>query len=212
MAANIIESFFVSLGFEINDEPLKEFQQHLESATDTVMAIAGIATAAAGAIGLFVSKVAEGIDELGDFAELEQVSVEALQEVGYAAQLSGSSLDAVKVSARDMNRTIGEAVLGIGRGKMAFEQLGLSAKNADGSVKTFDDLLADVADRMQSMSRQEAIAMAEKLGLDRTLIPLLMKGRGELEKLREEARAFGVVSEADAQKAGDLTDALDRTK
>lgn len=212
MSANIIESFFVSLGFEIDTGKLSEFEKKLAGARSTVLAVGAVAASAAGAIGLFVTRVAEGIDELGDFAEQEQVSIEALQELGHAAQISGSSLDAVKSSVSRVNRTIGEAVLGIGRGKMAFEQLDLSAKNADGSVKTFDDLLGDVADKMQSMSRQEAIAMAEKLGLDRSLIPLLMKGRGELEKLREEARAFGVVSEADAQKAGDLTDALDRTK
>ena len=89
MAANIIESFFVSLGFEINTEKLDEFEQKLAAARGTVLAVGAVAATAAAGIGLFVSKVAEGIDELGDFADVEQVSVEALQEIGYAAQLSG---------------------------------------------------------------------------------------------------------------------------
>lgn len=212
MAANIIESFFVSLGFEINTEKLDEFEQKLQGAQSTVMAIGGIAAAAAGAIGLFVGKVAEGIDELGDFAELEQVSVEALQEIGYAAQLNGSSLEALKASVSGVNKTVGEAALGIGRGAQTFEKLGMAAKNADGSVKSFDQVLEEVAGKMEGLSRQEQIALAEKLGIDRSLIPLLAKGRGELEALREEARAFGIASEEDAAKAGALTDALDRTK
>lgn len=212
MAANIIESFFVSLGFEINTEKLDEFEQKLQGAQSTVMAIGGIAAAAAGAIGLFVGKVAEGIDELGDFAELEQVSVEALQEIGYAAQLNGSSLEALKASVSGVNKTVGEAALGIGRGAQTFEKLGMSAKNADGSVKSFDQVLEEVAGKMEGLSRQEQIALAEKLGIDRSLIPLLAKGRGELEALRKEAQAFGVASEEDAQKAGELTDSLDRTR
>lgn len=212
MAANIIESFFVSLGFEIDTGKLDEFEQQVAGARNAVLAVGAVAAAAAGAIGVFVTKVAEGIDELGDFAEIEQVSIEALQEVGYAAQLSGSSLDAVKASVAGVNKTVGEAALGIGRGAQTFEKLGMSAKNADGSIKSFDQVLEEVAARMDGLSRQEQIALAEKLGIDRSLIPLLAKGRGELEKLREEARAFGLASEEDAQKAGELMDSLDRTR
>jgi phage-related protein len=212
MAANIIESFFVSLGFEINTEKLDEFEQKLAAARGTVLAVGALAATAAAGIGLFVSKVAEGIDELGDFAELEQVSVEALQEIGYAAQLNGSSLEALKASVSGVNKTVGEAALGIGRGAQTFEKLGMSAKNADGSVKSFDQVLEEVAGKMEGLSRQEQIALAEKLGIDRSLIPLLAKGRGELEALRKEAQAFGVASEEDAQKAGELTDSLDRTR
>ena len=212
MAANIIESFFVSLGFEIDTGKLDEFEQKLQDARDTVLAVGAVAAAAAGAIGLFVTKVAAGIDELGDFAELEQVSVEALQEIGYAAQLNGSSLEALKASVSGVNKTVGEAALGIGRGAQTFEKLGMAAKNADGSVKSFDQVLEEVAGKMEGLSRQEQIALAEKLGIDRSLIPLLAKGRGELEALRKEAQAFGVASEEDAQKAGELTDSLDRTR
>lgn len=212
MAANIIESFFVSLGFEINTEKLDEFEQKLAAARGTVLAVGAVAATAAAGIGLFVSKVAEGIDELGDFADVEQVSVEALQEIGYAAQLSGSSLEAVKASVSGVNKTVGEAALGIGRGAQTFEKLGMSAKNADGSIKSFDQVLEEVAGKMEGLSRQEQIALAEKLGIDRSLIPLLAKGRGELEALRKEAQAFGVATEEDAQKAGELMDSLDRTR
>lgn len=212
MAANIIESFFVSLGFEINTEKLDEFEQKLAAARGTVLTVGAVAATVAAGIGLFVSKVAEGIDELGDFADVEQVSVEALQEIGYAAQLSGSSLEAVKASVSGVNKTVGEAVLGIGRGAQTFEKLGMSAKNADGSIKSFDQVLEEVAGRMDGLSRQEQIALAEKLGIDRSLIPLLAKGRGELEALRKEAQAFGVATEEDAKKAGELMDSLDRTR
>lgn len=212
MSANIIESFFVSLGFEIDTGKLDEFEQKLAGARSTVLAVGAVAAAAAGAIGMFITKVATGVDKLGDFAEREQVSIEALQELGHAAQISGSSLDAVKSSVSSVNKTIGEAVLGIGRGAMTFQKLGMSAKNADGSIKTFDQLLEEVAGKMDGMSRQEAIAMAEKLGIDRSLIPMLLKGKEHIAALREEARELGRVSEEDAEKAGLFTDAMDRTR
>lgn len=208
--SNVIDSLLVALGFQIDDSELKEFKSDVADARENLMLVVGAAAAAAAGIGAFVKSVADGIDELGDFAEVEQVSIEALQELGYAAQLNGSSIDAVKGSVSGLNRTIGEAVLGIGRGAATFEKLGMSAKNADGSIKSVDELLAEVSEKMQGLSRQEAIALAEKLGIDRSLVPLLMKGREELEKFREEARAFGLATEEDAAKAGALNDSFDR--
>lgn len=212
MSANIIESFFVSLGFEIDDKELDKFSAKVKEAKDTVLDVGKVMGIAAAAVGAFITKIGYGTDDLGDFAEAEQVSVEAISEMGYAAQLSGSSLEALKSSVSGVNRVVGEAILGIGRGAKIYEKLGMSAKNADGSVKSFDQILEEVSDRMQGMSRQEAIAMAEKLGIDRSLIPLLIKGREHIKALREEARELGAVTEEDAAIAGEFTDSMDRTR
>lgn len=210
--ATPIESFFVALGFDIDSKDLDKFSEKIGSAKKTVLDVGKVLGVAALAVGAFITKIGTSVDDLGDFAEAEQVGVQALSELGHAAQLNGSSLDAVKASVSGLNRTIGEAVLGIGRGAQTFQKLNLSAKNADGSVKNFDQVLAEVADRMQGLSRQEAIAMAEKLGIDRTLIPLLLKGRDAIEEYRAEARELGVITEEDAQTAGLFTDAFDRTR
>lgn len=210
--SNVIDSLLVALGFQIDDSELKEFKSDVADARENLMLVVGAAAAAAAGIATFVASVAGSLDDLGDFADVEQVAVDALQELGYAAQLNGSSMQAVKNTVSDVNRTIGEAILGIGRGAATFEKLGMSAKNADGSIKSVDELLAEVSEKMQGLSRQEAIAMAEKLGIDRSLVPLLMKGREELEKFREEARAFGVATEEDVAKASTFQDSLDRTQ
>lgn len=211
MSANILESFFVALGFEVDTTGLDAMKKKTEELRNTALAMGAIFTTAAAGLGLFVAKVAEGLDDLGDFAERENVAIEMVQELGHAAQLNGSSIEALKASISGVNKSLGEAALGVGRAAMVFQKLGLEAKKADGSVKTFDELLYEVADKMDGMSRQEQIAMAEKLGIDRSLIPMLRKGRAEIQKLREEAQAF-VATEADAAKAGALMDSLDRTR
>lgn len=208
----ILDSLFVQLGFKLETNDLEEFQKQVNGARDTVFVFVAALGAAAGALGLFVTHQAEAIDELGDFAEQEQVAIETIQELGHAAQLSGSSLEAVKSSIQGVNKVVGEAVLGVGRGAQTFQKLHLSAKNADGSVKSVDEILSEVAEKMQGLSRQESIALAEKLGIDRSLVPLLMKGREEIEALRREAQAFGVTTAEQAQAAGDLVDELDRAK
>lgn len=210
--SNIIDSFLVALGFEVEDSGAKEYQAELEKVTLSLTAVVAAAAAAAAAIGLFVAEVAGGMDDLGDFADQENYSAAALVELGHAAQLSGSSLEAVKSSLSGVNRVIGEAALGIGRGAMTFQKLHMQAKNADGSVKNFDQIIDEVSKKMQGLSRQESIALAEKLGFDRSLVPLLLKGADAIAQLREEARAFGAATDEDFEVAGKFADSMDRTK
>jgi len=205
-----IESFFVALGFKVDDEGLQSFESHLKTARNAALAFGAVAVTAAAGLAAFTVHVAESIDNLGDWADQENVAIEAVQELGHAAQLSGSSIDAIKSSVGGLNRVTGEAVIGIGRGAKIFEKLGLEAKGADGKVKSFDTLLGEIAEKMQGLSRQEQIAMSEKLGIDRSLIPLLQKGKEGIAALREEARAFGIVSEKDAKEAGMFQDSMDR--
>lgn len=211
MSGTSIEDFFVALGFEVDSSDLKTFKKDIEGAKDAMMSVVKGAAVAAGAIGLFVTSIAAATDELGDFAEVEQVGVDIISEYGHAAQLMGADLNAVKSSISGVNKVVGEASLGIGRGAKTFEKLGMSAKNADGTVKGFDDIITEVAAKMEGLSRQESIAMAEKLGIDRKLIPLLTSGAEKIAELRAEARAFGAITKKDAQISGAYMDSLDRT-
>lgn len=208
----VLDSLFVELGFEIDTKELDKFKTQMEQAKSSVMSFAAVAGAAAAAIGLFVFKVADSLDTLGDFAEQEQVSAEAIQEIGHAAQLNGSNIDALKSSIQGLNSATGQALTGLGRGKKAFEKFGISAKNSDGSVKTFDALLGEISEKMQGMDRKSAINMAQKFGLDRSLVPLLLKGKDALEAYRLEARELGITTNAEIEEASKFADEYDRLK
>ena len=210
--SGVIDSFLVALGFDADTKGAEEYKSAISSVAKTLTTIVGVAAGAATAIGAFIVSVAGQLDDLGDFAAANDVAVETIQELGHAAQLNGSSVEAVQSSIEGLNKAIGESANGFGRGAKAFENFDISAKNADGSVKKFDDVLLEVSDKMQGLSKQEAIAMASKLGIDKSLVPMLQSGRDAIVALREEAQAFGVVSEEDAAKAGALADSLDRTK
>lgn len=208
--SNVIEDFFVALGFQIDSQDLDAFQEQVEQANTTLATLGAATVATAGSIFAFVSEVTGGIDDLADFAAVNIESIEALQELGFAAQANGSSLDAVKNSVASLNGTIGEAALGIGKGAAIFEKLGLSAKDSNGQVKSASALLEEVADRFVGLSREEKIALAEKLGIDSSLIPLLSQGRDAVAALRSEARELGVVTQEEADISGQLGDAMDR--
>jgi len=210
--STVIEDFFVALGFQINADELAAFDQQVQAANETLVSIGTAAVAAAASIFAFVVGVDSGIDDLNDFATANDVSIESLQEYGFAAQQSGSSLEAIQSSIAGVNQAIGDAALGVGRGAALFKKLGIDAKDADGKVKGFDDIMQEVGDRFVGLSKQEQIALASKLGIDSSLIPLLSQGSAGIAKLREEARALGVVSQEDADSVAALNDTIDKIK
>ena len=210
--STVIEDFFVALGFQINADELAAFDQQVQAANETLVSIGTAAVAAAASIFAFVVGVDSGIDDLNDFATANDVSIESLQEYGFAAQQSGSSLEAIKSSIAGVNQAVGDAALGVGRGAALFKKLGLDARDANGKVKGFDQIMEEIGDRFVGLSKQEQIALASKLGIDSSLIPLLSQGSAGIAKLRGEARELGVVSQEDADSVAALNDTIDKIK
>ena len=203
-ASNIIESFFVALGFQVDTQGLEDMKKKTDELRDSAMKVGAVFTGAAAGIGLLVQGVAASMGELYSFAELNEVSARSVAALGKIAQENDGSLEGMKSTIQSLNKTIGEASLGIGRGAMTFEKLNLAAKRADGSVKSVDDILAEVADKMQGLSRQEQIAMAEKLGIDPQFVKVLEKGSANLAKLREEAEMMNPFTEEDYKLADEV--------
>lgn len=197
----ILDSLFVKLGFQVDTSKLQEFKQQAEELRGAVGKFAGIFTGVAAGIGLFVQHVAEGMAEVQEFAELNEMSAKSVAALGKIATENGSSLQDMEDSLQGLNRVIGEASLGIGRGAMTFQKLGLSAKDANGHVKTADNMLGEIADRMQGMSRAQQIALAEKLGINPKLVKLLKDGGENLANLREEAELMSPFSDKDYELA-----------
>lgn len=208
--STVIEDFFVALGFQVDASQLSAFEEQVAQANETLLTLGQVAVGAAAGVFAFVSGVTSGIDDLADFAAVNYANIEGLQELGFAAQASGSSLEAVKGSVASLNNIIGEAALGVGKGAATFEKLGLSARDSTGAVKGADVVLQEIADRFVGLSKEEKIALASKLGVDASLIPLLSQGSESIAVLRAEARELGVVTQEEADISGTLGDALDR--
>ena len=201
MAANVIDSFLIALGFQTDTSGAEVYKKSLESVEKTLATVAGVATAAAGLIGWAVHKAAQSMGEIWDFAELNEISARSVQALIKVGEENDVTMEGMKSTIQSLNKVIGEAALGVGRGAMTFEKLNLSAKKADGSVKNVDDMLGEVADKMQGMSRQEQLALGMKLGIDPQFVKTLALGSENLAKLREEAEAFNPFKEEDYELA-----------
>jgi hypothetical protein len=172
--------------------------------------LAGIgAAAAAGLLG-----TAKVFSEMGDVLDKMSirtgVSVEALSELGYAAELSGADLEALESGVRIMQRTLGEAAQGTGTAVEALDRLGLSAEQLAGlSPEQQFKVLADRISKVADPTLRAAIAM-EVFGKAGTkLLPLMADGAAGIEAMQEEARRLGLtVSTETARDAAQLNDAL----
>ena len=117
----------------------------LSKVKSSVMSVQG-AVAALGA-GLALREFSQQIDELAKQSGMLGLTVNQLQQLQFAASQTGVTTEELNKGLERFSRSISEASTGIGVGKRSFEALGVTLAKSDGSLKSTDELLAEVADR-----------------------------------------------------------------
>lgn len=195
-------------------KPQQTFNENLNKSIGLLGAMVGAISALGVGMFAFTSSTLEPIDKLNDFSKEIGVNIEAIQELGFAAQLNGSSMEAMQSSLAGISKSIGDASRDIGRGKQAYEDLGISVKNTDGTLKTADAMLTELRTRMQELKYSEAQmkSIGFNLGIDPSLLQFLKMTGNEIDDFRLKARDLGVVTGENAEKAANFMDALDTLK
>ena len=128
--------------------------------------------------------------------------LQALQELGYVAELNGGSIDSMNSSLSNLARISSEAARGMGPGIEVFGMLGVSVMGTNGAIKQADDLLLDVADSISRLGSQaQRLEFAQKLGIGDDLILAIQQGSQAIIEQRKEARELGFVIDVDAANA-----------
>jgi TP901 family phage tail tape measure protein len=207
---------FVELG--VNDKlaaGLRRAQQRLEAFGESVrnigLRLAGIGSAVTaalfGAARLFVSTG----DDLDEMSQRTGVSVEALSELGYAADLAGGDLATLESGLKFMQRAIVEAQHGSAAATDVLRELGLTVSDLAGLSP--DEQFKRLADRIAAIedpAKRVSVAMRLFGRSGTQLLPLLAEGANGIEALQQSARKLGLtVSTEAARDAAELSDALD---
>ena len=191
------------------------FGGRLDALTSKLKILGPAAIAAGGAFAIgMVKSVANTADELAKLSARTGVAVEDLSRLQYAANLSGVSSQAMTTSIERLSRSMADAATGTGRAAESFQQLGISVKNEDGTLKSQRDILEEIAERFTGMedgARKSALAQ-EVLGRSGTqLIPLLNGGAQGLRDMADESDRLGnTMSTATAQAAERFNDNITR--
>lgn len=202
MADTVIENLIAKLSFDYDEEQLEKFDTSIKGIVKSLVGVVAAATAAATGIVLFTKKIAESNDELGKFSQRTGISIEALQELGFVAELNGGSIDSMNSSLENLARIASEASRGVGAGVEVFGLLGISVTKSNGQMKEADELFNDVSDSISKLDSQaQRLELSQKLGIGSDLLLSLQKGSEEIKRQRQEARELGFVIDKDAAKA-----------
>ncbi len=164
-------------------------------------------------LGTAVRDAANRLGDLKDSAAAIGITTDALQELTYAAQLSGVSSDLLQSSLQKLTKNLGDAAMGGSAVKQSLDALGLSgAALAAVPVDQALGLIADKLSAVENPAQRASIAtdLFGRSGL--AMVNMLNEGSAGLNALADEARRLGVVINQsvieDAAEAADKLDAL----
>ena len=182
--------------------------------TGAIAAVAGAAVASAVAVGNYADKIL-------DLAEQTGLSTDRLQAFERVAIEAGVSSDVLGRSAQSLTRRLSATGDESARFSDTLEILAIESRNADGSLRSMDDLLPDV---MRSLAGVEDITTRNALATElfgrssADILPVLALGADRIDELTQEAMDLGQVLSIDALNAANdfriaqesLTDSIRR--
>lgn len=186
------------------EKRLKQFKKEAIDAGKAIgLAFTGFATAGAA----LVKASIDSFDATSKLAASVGTTTESISALTYAADLSGISQEELGSSLAKLAKNASEAAQGTKAQVAAFEALGVSAQNADGSLKNTDVLLGEIADKFAGYADGAAkTALAQEFfgKSGAKLIPLLNAGAAGIDDLKKEAEALGLVIGGDAAASAEL--------
>jgi len=179
--------------------------------------LAGIGGAIAGALALVQARGSiDVLDQLDDLQEKTGISVEKLSELRFAGESVGTPFEALAGGVGRLSKQMAEAAGGNKEAAATFKTLGIEVKNSDGTLRSSDAVLGDLADRFSTYEDGAGkAALAQRIfgksGAE--MIPFLNQGREGIEKLKQEAISLGAIYSGDlAKDAADFNDNLTKLK
>lgn len=222
-----------SLGDQVKDLSGKLGVSLPEGATKALNGMQGFSTGTVAAMGAAAAGVAAMIkackelheitlqsaadaDELITKSMVSGLSTETLQQWKYAENLIDVSVGTMTGSMQKLTRSMYEAYTGNATAAAAFDALGVSITDSNGSLRSAEDTFRDVIDALGQMANpteREGLAM-EVLGRNmQELNPLIIQGSDALRELAEEAQKSGyVLTEYQIKTLGEVDDAYQRTQ
>lgn len=190
----IVDELVTLLGLDVDPKAKGEassFGKILGSVTAAAAAAGAALVAAAGAVQAYAMTQAEAIDTAGKMADAFGINFQAFQELEYAAQKSGAEVEEFRTDLENLSKTLVD--------NDALKEMGISANDATGKLKTTDQVLMDIAKKFETLSKGEQNAFNDKLTLSPSALKLLQQGSAGLQKLRDEAKSLGIVLDDNAK-------------
>jgi hypothetical protein len=160
------------------------------------------------------------VTSLDSLSQATGISVQRLHELQSVAKIAGLEVSTLTQAASVFGARMTEAVANpLGRTSLALSALGINIREADGSIKSFENVLLAVAERFPKYAdgaNKAAIAAAifgEEAGP--RLVTLLNRGKAGIEEVQSKVRSAYTAQDVEAvrkyrQASAELQDSIDR--
>lgn len=207
---DVVNGLTSKLGIQL-PEGMKSSMNAMGSLDASSLALAGgfaaVATAIVKAEKALISmtkEAASNADDLLTLASVTGMTTDSVQELNYMADLTDVSMDRIKDSLKETTNKMQEAATGTGTAYEAYQKLGVEITNADGSMRSAQDVFYDTIDALGDMKNQterDALAMDLMSESAQELNPMIELGSGKLREYAQEAHDMGYVLDNDALKS-----------
>jgi len=191
-------------GIEITKRKMLDFSTAINAVSNKLLAIGSGIVASLSAI---LYTAAKAGDAMYEYSLRTGIAVENLSALQYAAEQTGTDMNALLWSFKFLERQMVEVVLGSERARRRFGDLGIAVLDSSGKMRPVMEVIFDIADALSAMTtQQEKAGFASRIfGLryGAALVPMLSQGRRALEELMQKARDLNIVMSTEAAVALD---------
>ena len=198
-------------------EQFKQWGTQLENAGRAMQGISMAAGAVAGAIGALAVKSGQWADDLNTMSKQYSIGTGDLQKYAAAADLVDTSVETIAKSHVKLEKQMLSASQGSKNTVAAFDALGVSYKNADGSLRDSDTVWQETISalgKLENETERDAYAM-QLMGRSASELNPLIEDNGETYKMVSDTFSkYGLdyIDQDTLDKANQFNDSLDTIK
>ena len=198
-------------------EQFKQWGSALENAGRQMQGISMAAAAVVASLATISYKAGQNADDLNTLSKVYSINTTDLQKYAVAADLVDVSVEDIAKSHVKLEKSMYSAQNGSSSQVEAFEKLGVSITNADGSLRDSDAVWQDTIAALGTMTNEtERDALAQQLmGKSAANLNPLIEDQGETYKnLSDTLQKYGLdfVDQETLDKANQFNDELDTMK
>lgn len=198
-------------------EQFKQWGSQIESVGQKMQGLSMAAGIVAGAIGGLTVKTGQWADDINTMSKKYSIGTGELQKYSAAAQLVDTDVNAIAKSHIKLEKTMYSAQQGSSSAEEAFSKLGVSYKNADGSLRESDAVWQDTIKALGTMSNEterDALAMQLMGKSASELNPLIEDGGETYKRVAETLQKYGLdfIDQETLDGANQFNDTLDTMK
>ncbi len=206
-----------NVNLKATSEQFKEWGNQLESAGRQMQGISMAAGALVGSLGAISYKAGQNADDLNTLSKVYSINTQDLQKYAVAADLVDVSVEDIARSHVKLEKSMYSAQNGSKAQSEAFEKLGVSVTNADGTLRDSDAVWQETINKLGQMTNEtERDAIAQQLmGKSAANLNPLIEDQGETYKnLSDTLQKYDLdfVDQETLDGANQFNDSLDTMK